>query len=934
MFRLQGGLSGKHQRTICTSLSFHADPPMKIESIKVLRGPNQWARFPVLEVRVDLGQLEEFPSHTLPGFNDRLMAWLPSMIEHRCSIGERGGFFQRLRTGTWMGHILEHVTLELQTLAGTAVGYGRARETKTRGVYNVIIEYQQEGFAIACLKAAHALLTAAIAGESFDVMQVVRQLREQLLEERLGPSTRSIVEAARRREIPVRRLNDGSLVRLGIGAKQRRILAAETDGTSAIAESIAQDKELTRCLLAEAGIPVAQGKPVVSADEAWQVARELGLPVVVKPQYGNQGRGVSIGLTTEEEVHQAYATAAADGAAVVVECCLQGDDYRLLVVGGNLVAVARRCPPVVVGDGATTVRGLVARLNADPRRCPDHAGSLSPVPLDPVTMALLAEQGLTADTVPESGQRVLLRRNANLSTGGTAEDVTDQVHPEIARLAIEAAQIVGLDIAGIDLMATRIDQPLADQQGGVVEVNACPGLRMHLEPTAGQARDVGAAIVDMLFPAPTDGRVPVAAVTGTNGKTTVTRLLSHLAATGGATVGMACTEGVWVGDRQIDTGDCSGPGSARRVLAHPAVTTAVLETARGGILREGCGFDACDVAVVTNIASGDHLGLHEIDTPEQLAWVKGAIVAAVRSSGTAVLNAADPLVVEMKKWCRGRVVYFAIDPEHRVLREHLADGGLAATIREGWVVLCDGPRETRLASLARVPLVHGGLVAFQVENALAAAAAAWSLGVPLELVRLGLEDFSSGALGSPGRFNLLDLEGATVVVDYGHNVPSLEQICRTLETLPHPRRTAVYSAAGDRRDEDLLRQGELLGRTFDRVVIYEDAYRRGRSPGEITQLITTGIQRTEPLGRRAIVEPGGDWATAAALVLDAVQPGDLVLLQPDTIEQTMPWLKDRYGDRLRGIGFDQVAGVRPPASLPVVVQPTANNDQSRQAPER
>jgi len=933
LFRLQGGLSDKHQRIICTSLRFHADPPMKIESIKVLRGPNQWARFPVLEVRVDLGQLEEFPSDTLPGFNDRLMSWLPSMVEHRCSIGERGGFFQRLRTGTWMGHILEHVTLELQTLAGTAVGYGRARETKTRGVYNVIIEYHQEGFAIACLHAAHALLAAAIAGEPFDVVQAVRQLREQLLEERLGPSTRSIVEAARRREIPVRRLNDGSLVRLGIGAKQRRILAAETDGTSAIAESIAQDKELTRCLLAEAGIPVARGKSVVTAAEAWQAAKELGLPVVVKPQYGNQGRGVSVGLTTEGEVHQAYATAATDGAAVIVECCLRGDDYRLLVVGHNLVAAARRCPPVVVGDGTTTVRGLVDRLNADPRRCADHAGSLSPVPLDSVALALLAEQGLTADAVLEADQRVLLRRNANLSTGGTAEDVTDQVHPEIARLAIEAARIVGLDIAGIDLMATRIDQPLAGQQGGVVEVNASPGLRMHLEPTAGHTRDVGAAIVDMLFPAPEDGRVPIAAVTGTNGKTTVTRLLAHLAATGGATVGMACTEGVWVGDRQIDTGDCSGPGSARRALAHPAVTTAVLETARGGILREGCGFDACDVAVVTNIASGDHLGLHEIDTPEQLAWVKGAIVAAVRSSGTAVLNAADPLVVEMKKWCRGRVVYFAIDPEHQVLREHLADGGLAATIREGWVVLCDGPRETRLASLDRVPLVHGGLVGFQVENVLAAAAAAWSLGVPLELVRLGLEDFSCGPLGSPGRFNLLDLEGATVVVDYGHNVPSLEQICRTLETLPHPRRTAVYSAAGDRRDEDLLRQGELLGRTFDRVVIYEDAFRRGRSPGEITQLITTGIRQAEAAGRRALVEPGGDWATAAALVLDTVRPGDLVLLQPDTIEQTMPWLKERYGDRLQGIGFDQVAGVRPPESLPVVVDPTVNDEQARRSPD-
>ena len=897
---------------------------MKIETIKVLRGPNQWARFPVLEVRVDLGWLEDHPSHTLPGFNERLMEWLPSMIEHRCSIGERGGFFQRLRTGTWMGHVLEHVTLELQTLAGTPVGYGRARETKTRGVYHVIIEYREEGFAIACLHAAHALVTAAIEGQPFAVEPTVETLREQLLTEQLGPSTRSIVAAARRRDIPVRRLNEGSLVRLGIGEKQRRILAAETDQTSAIAESIAQDKELTRRLLAEAGIPVAEGQPVQSADEAWQVAVEQGLPVVVKPRHGNQGKGVSVALTTEADVRRAYDVAAAGGRDVILEQCLVGDDYRLLVVGGALVAAARRCPPAVTGDGRATVCELVAQTNADPRRCANHNGTLSLIPLDDIATALLAEQGLTTESVPAAGQRVALRRNANLSTGGTAEDVTDLVHPELARLAVEAVRVVGLDVAGVDLMASRIDQPLAGQRGGVVEVNACPGLRMHLEPTMGTPRDVGGAIVDTLFPAGDDGRVPVAAVTGTNGKTTVTRLLAHLAATSGATVGMACTEGVWVGDRQIDTGDCSGPRSAQRILAHPEVTTAVLETARGGILREGCGFDACDVAVVTNIASGDHLGLQEIDTPEQLAWVKGAIVAGVRSSGTAVLNAADPLVVDMKKWCRGRVVYFALDPEHPVLNVHLAAGGLAATIRDGWMVLCDGPRETRLASLDRVPLVHRGLVAFQVENALAAAAAAWSLGVPLELVRLGLEDFSSGSLGSPGRFNLLDLAGGTIVVDYGHNVPSLEQICRTLETLPHPRRTAVYSAAGDRRDEDLLQQGELLGRTFDRVVIYEDAYRRGRSPGEITELIAAGVAQSQTSGRRTVVEVGGNWETAAATVLDALQTGDLVLLQPDTIEQTMPWLKERYGDRLRGIGFDQIAGVKPPAVLP---EPTEQPDK-------
>lgn len=905
---------------------------MKIETIKVLRGPNQWARFPVLEARVDIGHLEDHPSHTLPGFNERLMAWLPSMIEHRCSIGERGGFFQRLQSGTWMGHVLEHVTLELQTLAGTAVGYGRARETKKRGVYNVIIEYKEEGFAIACLHAAHALLTAAIAGESFPIKQTVATLHEKLLEEQLGPSTRSIVAAAQHRDIPVRRLSEGSLVRLGIGAKQRRILAAETDQTSAIAESIAQDKELTRCLLAEAGVPVAAGQPVASADEAWKVASDLNLPVVIKPRYGNQGRGVSVFLTKEADVRRGFTVAAAVGRGVVVEQCLVGDDYRLLIVDGSLVAAARRCPPTVIGNGQATIRELVDAINADPQRCPGHVGSLSPIPLDDIAIQLLDDMGYGLDSVLQVGERVALRGNANLSTGGTAEDVTDQVHPDVAQLAITAARVVGLDVAGVDLMASNIERSLNGQQGGVVEVNACPGLRMHLEPTAGTPRDVGDAIVETLFSDDDNGRIPVAAVTGTNGKTTVTRLLAHLAATGGTVVGMACTEGVWVGDRQIDAGDCSGPNSARRVLAHPEVATAVLETARGGILREGCGFDACDVAVVTNIASGDHLGLQEIDTPEQLAWVKGAIVAAVRSGGTAVLNAADSLVVDMKKWCKGRVVYFALDPEHSVLRNHLAEGGLAATIRDGWMVLCDGPRETRLASLARVPLVHHGLVAFQVENALAAAAAAWSLGVPLELVRLGLEDFSNGALGSPGRFNLLELNGATIVVDYGHNVPSLEQICRTLETLPHPRRTAVYSAAGDRRNEDLLRQGELLGRTFDRIVIYEDAYRRGRSPGEITQLISKGIAQTHSNDRCAAVDPGGDWERAAATVLDNVQPGDLVLLQPDTIEQTMPWLQERYGDRLRGIGFDQIAGVKPPESQSPVIDPAQPG--MRPAPRR
>ena len=882
---------------------------MEIQTLKVLRGPNQWASFPVLEAWVDLGRLEDYPSDTIPGFNDRLIEWLPSLIEHRCSIGERGGFLQRLRTGTWMGHILEHVTLELQSIAGQPVSFGKARETATRGVYKVVIQFKEESFAIECLHTAQRLLMAAIAGETFDVACEIKRLKKVLLDVQLGPSTRSIVEAAAARGIPTRRLNDGSLVRLGHGAKQRRIIAAETDRTGAVAESIAQDKELTRTLLLEAGIPVSEGRPVVDAADAWLAAEEIGVPVVVKPRYGNQGRGVSVSLFTRAEVEKAWHVAREQDSAVVVERFVSGSDYRLLVVGGAVVAVARRHPPTVMGTGQLTVQQLVDRINEDPRRCGDHAGALSPVVIDEVALAVLAEQGLALESIPAAERLVFLRQNANLSTGGSAEDVTDTVHPAVASLAVEAARIIGLDVAGVDVVALDITQPLELQRGVVIEVNAGPGLRMHLEPTVGTPRAVGAAIVDTLFAPGEDGRIPVAAVTGTNGKTTVVRLLAHLAAAGGATVGTTCTEGIWVGNRQIDSGDCSGPASARRVLANPSVTTAVLETARGGILREGCGFDHCDVAVVTNISSGDHLGLNEIDTPEQLAWVKGAIVTAVQTKGSAVLNAADPLVVAMKQWCKGQVVYFALDPNNPVLVAHLAQGGLTATVRDGWIVLCDGPRETRLANLDRVPLVHRGMIGFQVENVLASAAAAWCLGVPLELVRLGLESFSSGLAGSPGRFNLLDLEGTSIVVDYGHNIPALEQICGAIQKMSHGRRTAVYSAAGDRRDEDLIAQGRLLGATFDRVVIYEDAYVRGRQPGEITRMISEGIPQASRPGHPTTIEAGGNWSDSAAHVLDAVQPGELVLLQADSVEQSIPWLEAHYGKRLRETNLEEMAGL-------------------------
>jgi cyanophycin synthetase len=882
---------------------------MEIEKLKILRGPNQWANFPVLEAWVDLGRLEDFPSNTLPGFNERLTAWLPTMIEHRCSVGERGGFFQRLANGTWMGHILEHVCLELQTLAGSVVGFGRARETSRRGVYRVAVQYKEERFAVECLQVANRLLECAIAGNEFDVTAEVERLHGLLLEERLGPSTRSIVEAAKARGIPTTRLNKGSLVRLGQGSRQRRIIAAETDATPAIAEAIAQDKELTRGLLFESGIPVPEGRPVASAEEAWEVAVQIGVPVVVKPRFGNQGRGVSVNLFTREEVERAWIFAREEGTSVVVEQFINGGDYRLLIVGGVLVAAARRHPPEVIGDGVSSTVQLVALVNSDPQRAGDHTTALSPILLDDVALGVLADQGVNPESVIESGRIIMLRRNANLSTGGTSEDITQRVHPEVAARAIEAARVIGLDVAGVDIVVEDISRPLELQRGVIIEVNAGPGLRMHLEPTIGSPRDVGSAIIETLFEAGDEGRIPVAAVTGTNGKTTVVRLLSHMASSGGAIVGTTCTEGIWIGKRRIDSGDCSGPASARRVLANPSVTTAILETARGGILREGLGFDRCDVAVVTNIGTGDHLGMEEVDTVQRLAYVKSTIVSAVSSKGSAVLNASDPLVVEMVRWCKGSVVYFSTDPTCPVLVAHLAEGGLAATVREDFIVLCDGPRETRLASLDRVPLVHRGMVRFQVENVLAASAAAWCLGVPLELVRGALESFDAGTNGSPARFNIVDINGASIVVDYGHNASSLEEIISVLSVMPHERRTVIYSVAGDRRDEDLRTQGELLAGAFERIVIYEDAYIRGRKPGEITAILSEGVRRKETSARPIKIESGHGWNESASRVLDSVRPGDLVLLQADTVDGTMEWLAESYQGRLRETTLDEAIGV-------------------------
>jgi cyanophycin synthetase len=843
---------------------------MRFERVWALRGPNIWARCTVLEVEVD-------PGGVPAGVGERLAAALrPAATNH-------DAFLIPLRDAGHPAAALRHLTLALQALSGSPVQFGLHQEDVRAGLSRVVVEYEEEDLGRACLEAARQMCEGSVA----DVEAELGRLRELAHEVRLGPSTGSIVRAAMQRGIPVRRLNAGSLVQLGHGACQRRVWTAETDATSALAEAVAQDKDLTRAVLRTVGVPVPEGRPVADAEDAWAAAEDIGLPVVIKPRFGNQGRGVATDLRTREQVLHAYAAARAEGDEVVVEKYITGDDYRLLVIGGRLVAAALREPARVIGDGRHTVAELVEEVNRDPRRSDGHSTALSYIRLDPIGLAVLAEQGYTPQSVPPAGARVLIRRNGNLSTGGTATDVTDRVHPEVARRAADAARAVGLDVAGVDVMASDVALPMEQQGAAVVEVNAGPGLRMHLEPSAGQPRPVGAAIVDMLFPEGRTGRIPIAAVTGVNGKTTTTRLLAHLLRGAGLYVGMTCTDGIYLDGRRTQARDCSGPRSAREVLLNPQVEAAVLETARGGILREGLGFDSCDVAVVTNIGRGDHLGLRGVDTPAELARVKRVAVEVVAPGGAAVLNAADPLVADMAAHCPGEVVWFARDPGDRVLAAHRAAGARAAFVRDGCVVLAGAAEET-VAQLERVPLTRPGGVPFQVENVLAAAAAAWVLGLPPAILRTGLETFATDAAALPGRFNAWHVGDAVVIADYAHNSSALAALVTALDHYPQRRRSLVFTGC-NRRDEDVVEMGQIAGDGFDRVLLYGDRDNLDRTDGELNELLRRGLA----CGKRVTqVRGAGDEAQAIRTALAELSDGELLVLGVEAIEESLALIEE------------------------------------------
>ena len=730
---------------------------MEVSRTRALRGPNLWSRNTAIEAIVRC-TADECAVSQMAGFEARLRALFPAIG----ALLPEGS-----ESDITLAHVLQSAALALQAQAGCPVTFSRTAHTPETGVFQVIVEYTEEAVGRKAFEDAQALIAAAQGGGSFDCDAVVAALRELDEDERLGPSTGAIVEAAAARGIPWRRLTQGSLVQFGWGSRQRRIQAAEIDATSAVAESIAQDKDLTKRLLHAAGVPVPMGRPTATVDEAWAVALDVGLPVVVKPQDGNQGKGVTVNITERAQLDEAFRVAAEYG-EVMVERFLPGHDFRLLVVGNQLVAAARREPPQVLGDDIHTVRELVDLVNLDPRRGEGHATPLTKIRLDDIAVARLTTQGLTPDSVPPKGQRIILRNNANLSTGGSATDVTDDVHPDVAARAVAAAQMVGLHICGVDLVCESVLHPIEEQAGGIVEVNAAPGLRMHLAPSYGKPRAIGQAMVDLVFPPGSDGRIPVVAVTGTNGKTTTARLIAHLFSAQGLRVGMTNTDGVYVNGRQIDSGDCSGPKSARNVLLHPEVDAAVFETARGGILREGLGFDRCTVAVVTNIGEGDHLGLNFITTVEDLAVLKRVIVQNVAPDGYAVLNAADPIVAAMAPACPGKIIFFGADRHHPVMATHRAQGNRSVYVDGDSVVAAEGSWRESI-HLRDVPITRSGKIAFQVENVMASVAAAWGAGLSWETVRRGLSGFVNDSDNAPGRFNLMDFKGATVIADYGHN---------------------------------------------------------------------------------------------------------------------------------------------------------------------
>jgi len=864
---------------------------MKIENIQVLRGPNIWSvnRKKLIQMRLDLQELEHKPTNQIDGFYERLKVLIPSLYEHRCSPGVPGGFFQRVVAGTWMGHVIEHIALEIQSLAGMDTGFGRTRETKSPGVYNVVFTYLEEKVGIYAAEASVRIAEALIAGEAYDLEHDIQQMREIREATRLGPSTGSIVEEAIARDIPWIRLNNQSLVQLGYGKNQVRFRATMTEKTSSIAVDIASNKDETKRLLQEQAIPVAKGITISSLEGVDEAIRKVGFPLVFKPLDGNHGRGISINIRTREDAIAGYEFAARISRKVIVERFITGYDFRVLVIDNKMVAAALRDPAHVIGDGELTIQQLIDKENTDPRRGYGHENVLTLIDIDRDTLDLLEKKRYTLGTVPEKGEKVFVKSTANLSTGGTSIDVTDHVHPQNVFICERISKIIGLDICGIDIMAENLSEPLTETGGVILEVNAAPGFRMHIAPSEGLPRNVAGHVIDMLYPYGKSARIPIIAVTGTNGKTTTTRLIAHIIKNNGYRVGFTTSDGIYVQNTMMLKGDTTGPVSSEFILKDPTVEFAVLETARGGILRSGLGFGFCDIGVITNIQE-DHLGLADIHTLDDLARVKSVIINSVKKNGWAVLNADNEYCVRIGKKAECNVTYFSRNENNPIIKSHIKKGGIACVAENGFITILKGDWKLRVHRTALIPLTFGGTVQFMIENVLAATLATYLWGFRTEDIKTSLETFIPSAAQTPGRMNIFDFKDFKFMIDFAHNPDGYNGIKEFLSHVDSPYKIGLIAGTGDRRDDDIRENGRIAATMFDHIMIRQENHLRGRTKEELIRLVTEGIKEVDPNKSYEIVESGN--ADSVAYAISKARPGSFIVSLGDAVDGAIPIVQD------------------------------------------
>ena len=871
---------------------------MKIVEIKVMRGPNYWSirRRKLIVMKLDLEELEQKPTHKIDGFAERLQKKFPTMISHRCSPNVEGGFFMRVKEGTWMGHVIEHIALEIQTLAGMDCGFGRTRGTGVKGIYNVVFSYMEEAVGTYAAKAAVRIAEALVKGEDYDLVPDVRTMRELREDVRFGPSTGSIIDEAVARDIPFIRLDSQSLVQLGYGKNQVRFRATMTNHTSSIAVDLASNKDETKRMLHDAAIPVAKGVCISSIEDLEDSVNRIGFPLVFKPLDGNHGKGASINVKTMGEAHAAYDHAKKYSRKIIIEKFISGYDFRVLVINHKFIAAALREPAHVIGDGVSTIQQLIETENKDPRRGYGHENVLTEISIDRETLEQLAKHEFTTETILNKGEKCYLKGTANLSTGGTSTDITDIVHPHNIFIAERISRVIGLDICGIDIMASNLSEPLETTGGVVLEVNAAPGFRMHLAPAQGLPRNVAAPVIDMLYPNGKSCRIPIIAITGTNGKTTTTRLISHIVKNNGYKVGFTTSDGIYVGNSLLTKGDTTGPVSAEFILKDPTVEFAVLETARGGILRSGLGFGRCDVGVVTNIQE-DHMGLSDINTLDEMAKVKGVVVESIKRDGFAVLNADNKYCVDLGKAASCNVAYFSMDENNPVIVEHCKNRGVACVYENGYITIKKGDWKFRVEKVTTIPLTFGGRVSFMIYNVLAATLASYVYGFTIEDIRMSLETFIPSSAQTPGRMNIFDFKEYKVMIDFAHNADGFRGIQEFLSTVESPYKIGIITGTGDRRDDDIRDLGRISAQMFDHIIIRQDKFLRGRQAEEIVKLLVEGINEVNPKQSYEYIPKEVE---ALRHALSLAKPGTFITALSDVIDNAID-LVQSYLDKERGM---------------------------------